>query len=191
MYNPDAMGFKRIIIIICLIISLICLSVGGCDAKKRPSPKETDPVHQAAAAECPADPVFGGVRMETAQVTFPDAPGTPSVVVELAASDTQRARGLMYRSHMAKNAGMLFLPDGPPKVQTFWMKNTCIPLDMMFIDKNGVIVGILQNVPPMNLDQRSIPKPSSYVLEVNGGWSESAGVRTGQRVTLPKAPFAP
>lgn len=179
------MGFRINTIVVCLVLA-------GCDAKKRPSPKEIE-TEQTASAEvaCPADPVFGGVHMDTAQVTFPDAPGTPSVVVELAAKDAERARGLMYRTHLAKNEGMLFLPDGPAEVQTFWMKNTCIPLDMLFIDKHGVIVGILENVPPMNLDPRSVNKPSSYVLEVNGGWSATAGVRTGQRVILPKTPTNP
>lgn len=124
--------------------------------------------------------------MQTAEVAFPDAPGAPSVTVELAATDRERARGLMYRTRMAKNAGMLFLPDGPPKVQTFWMKNTCIALDMLFIDESGVIVGILENVPPMNTKPRSVRVPSSYVLEVNAGWTASSGVRSGQRTTLPK-----
>ena len=167
-----------------LVASLLLLS--GCDSKKRPSPRETEPIRQPAVSEtCPADPVFGGVTMDTAQVTFPDATGTPKLTVELAATDDDRMRGLMYRTHMAENTGMLFLPDGPPRVQTFWMKNTCIPLDMLFIDEQGMIVGILENVPPMNLAKRKVSKPSSYVLEVNAGWTSKTGVHAGQRVTLP------
>ena len=123
--------------------------------------------------------------MKTAQVTFPEAPGEPAVVVELAATDEERARGLMYRTNLSKHSGMLFLPDGPPRVQTFWMKNTCIPLDMLFISEDGVIVGILESVPPMNTARRSVNRPSSYVLEVNAGWTAAAGVETGQRVGLP------
>jgi uncharacterized protein len=160
----------------------------GCDAKKKqPVVKETDPVKELTAAKCPPDPIFGGIRMQTAEVAFPDAPNAPSVTVELAATDKERSRGLMYRTHMAKNAGMLFLPDGPPRVQTFWMKNTCIALDMLFITQDGVIAGILENVPPMNTKPRFVPAPSSYVLEVNAGWAAAAGVRSGQRITLPEA----
>ena len=164
---------------------IACLLPVGCNAQKRPPAKETETAQQTETVECPADPVFGGVHMKTAQVTFPEAPGKPSVVVELAATDEERARGLMYRTHLPKNSGMLFLPDGPPRVQTFWMKNTCIALDMLFISESGVIVGILENVPPMNTAHRSVARPSSYVLEVNAGWTDAAGVKTGQRVGLP------
>ena len=174
----------------------VSLLLSGCNAQKRPPVRETETIPQTEAApeavaepvNCPADPVFGGIQMKTAQVTFPEAKGMPSVVVEIAETDEERARGLMYRTHLPKNGGMLFLPDGPPHVQTFWMKNTCIALDMLFISENGVIVGILENVPPMNTAHRSVKRPSSYVLEVNAGWTSAVGVKTGQRVALPSGP---
>ena len=164
------------------IVAILLLS---CNGRKTPPAVETDAVQPVTAVQCPADPVFGGVRMKTAKVTFPDAPGTPSLTVEVAATDRERARGLMYRTQMAPNAGMLFLPDGPPRVQRFWMKNTCIPLDMIFISESGKIVGILENVPPMNLKQRAVKARSSYVLETNAGWTSRAGIKSGQQVTLP------
>lgn len=91
----------------------------------------------------------------------------------------------MYRTHMPDNAGMLFDFPGQPKVQSFWMRNTCIPLDMLFIQEDGFITGILENVPTLNEASRSIPCPVRYVLEVNAGWTRKNGVRAGQFVKLP------
>jgi uncharacterized protein len=138
-----------------------------------------------AAARCPLDPVFGGVHLATARIQFPAAPRTPQLEVELATTADQQERGLMYRTQMPENSGMLF-PFGAPSVHTFWMHNTCIPLDMLFIAEDGFITGILENVPTLNDAARSIPCPVSYVLEVNAGWSRRHGVAPGQRVQLPR-----
>jgi uncharacterized membrane protein (UPF0127 family) len=149
-------------------------------------PTDEAPPPQAGKADtCPTDPVFGGLEMERARAIFPDAPGKPTVVLELAKNGKERARGLMYRTHLAEDSGMLFVMDGEPRVQSFWMRNTCIPLDMMFIGEDGFIAGILENVPTVNDDRRSIPCPVSYVLEVNAGWARAHGVKAGQRVALP------
>ncbi len=86
------------------------------------------------------------------------------VAVELARTDAERERGLMFRRELALDAGMLFLFDESVPHQ-FWMKNTLIPLDMIFIGED-----------------RAVGAPSRYVLEVNGGWSAAHGVRAGDRV---------
>ncbi len=70
------------------------------------------------------------------------------------------------------------------RVLTFWMKNTCLPLDMLFIDSKGFIVGILEQVPVLNEHPRSVPCPAAYVLEMNAGWSRDHGVKPGQRVKI-------
>ena len=105
--------------------------------------------------------------------------------VEVASTDAESERGLMYRMNMGENHGMLF-DLHTTKEQVFWMHNTCIPLDMMYIDENGVIVGILENVPVLNDEPRSVGCPSRYVLEVNAGWSRRHNVRAGDKVRLPK-----
>ena len=101
-----------------------------------------------------------------------------------AATPRETERGLMYRRAMPPMQGMFFSLGGR-RVQTFWMRNTCIPLDMLFVDQDGLIVGILENVPPMNDEPRSVGCPSPYVLEMNAGWSRRHGVRAGQKVRLP------
>jgi uncharacterized membrane protein (UPF0127 family) len=64
------------------------------------------------------------------------------------------------------------------------MHNTCIPLDLLFIDEDGLIVGIVESAPTLNDDSRGVGCPSRFVLEVNAGWSRRHGVRPGQRVRL-------
>ena len=120
------------------------------------------------------------------RVSFPAA-ATASVEVELALSDDEVTRGLMYRTHMPDDHGMIFRLEDR-KEQTFWMHNTCISLDMMFIDEDGTIVGILENVPTLNDEARTVGCPSRYVLEVNGGWSRRHGVSAGQKAVIPKMP---
>lgn len=105
------------------------------------------------------------------------------VRVELARNDEERARGLMYRRTLGVDDGMLFLFPGE-SVQSFWMRNTYIPLDMIFIRADGSIAGIVENAVPESETPRTVGKPSRYVLEVNGGWCRRNGVKAGDRVEL-------
>jgi uncharacterized membrane protein (UPF0127 family) len=90
-------------------------------------------------------------------------------------------RGLMFRERLASDAGMLFIfPD--TAVRTFWMKNTLIPLDMIFADEQGVVVGVIESAEPLTTAPRSVGAPSRYVLEVNGGWSAAHDVARGDRL---------
>jgi uncharacterized membrane protein (UPF0127 family) len=106
--------------------------------------------------------------------------GRHRVAVEIARTDRERAKGLMYRSSLGRDAGMLFLFDETAE-HGFWMKNTLIPLDMIFIGEDGRVVGIVARAVPGDLSTRSAG-PSRYVLEVNGGWAEAHGVAPGDRV---------
>jgi uncharacterized membrane protein (UPF0127 family) len=110
-----------------------------------------------------------------------------SVDVELARTVAEQRKGLMERRSLPENGGMLFLFD-TTSVQSFWMKNTLIPLDMMFISDDGRVVGIVERAEPLTLTERSVGKPSRYVLEVNGGWSAAHGVRAGDRVRFENVP---
>ena len=84
---------------------------------------------------------------------------------------------------MPKDHGMLFSWE-TEEVQSFWMRNTCIPLDMLFIARDNTIAGILEQVPTLNEDPRSIPCPVAHVLEVNAGYCRKHGVRAGQKIAL-------
>lgn len=122
--------------------------------------------------------------MPTAEVTFADAPTAIRLEVELAKNPRDVERGLMYRRAMADTRGMLFKLDAR-RDHTFWMHNTCISLDMLFVDDDGVIVGIVEGAAPLTDSIRSVGCPSSYVLEVNGGWTRKRGIKPGQKLTLP------
>jgi uncharacterized protein len=107
--------------------------------------------------------------------------GVHRVEVEVAATPEARTRGLMWRTELAAGKGMLFLfPE--EEVQSFWMRNTLIPLDMIFINSQMRVAGIVERAEPRSLASRSVGAPSQYVLEVPGGWSQSVGVTKGSTV---------
>jgi hypothetical protein len=87
----------------------------------------------------------------------------------------------MYRRELPPNHGMLFIFPGE-KINSFWMKNTPIPLDMIFISHDRKIVGIVHETVPFSLDGRSVSVPSQYVLEINGGLSRRYGFKAGDAV---------
>ena len=118
------------------------------------------------------------------RVGFPAASAGASVEAELVRSDHDLRRGLMYRTSMAEGHGMLFDLHVRDDHQ-FWMHNTCIPLDLIYIDEDGLIVGIVENAPTLNDEPRGVGCPSLYVLEVNAGWTRRHGVKAGQSVPLP------
>ena len=141
---------------------------------------EEPPRRAQSALHCPADPEHPA-ELAHGYVVFTDAPGAPRLNVELARTEAEKERGLMYRTKMPDDQGMLFSWHNE-EPRTFWMHNTCIPLDMMFIARDGTITGILEQVPTLNDEARGVPCPAAYVLEVNAGWSRSHGVKSGTTV---------
>ena len=87
----------------------------------------------------------------------------------------------MFRKQMDEAAGMIFVFKAPEH-QEFWMKNTIIPLDMIFADSDGKIIGIVRNAEPFSEAIDAVDGDSQYVLEVNGGFCERHGVRPGDRL---------
>ena len=132
---------------------------------------------------CPADPARGSPMVPVGHVSFPESPDAPRLEVELMLTNQHQERGLMYRKSLADDKGMLFVWS-TPTVHTFWMHNTCIPLDMLFIDRENFIAGIVENAPTLNDEPRSVDCAALYVLEVNAGWSRRHGVAPGQRVVI-------
>jgi uncharacterized membrane protein (UPF0127 family) len=113
---------------------------------------------------------------------------TVRVRVELALTPEQQERGLMFRRELARDSGMLFVfPES--EIHSFWMKNTPLPLDMIFIGEDAHIVGIVDHTVPFSTTSRLVPHPSRYVLEVNAGFSAEHGVKAGDRVDLPPLPI--
>jgi uncharacterized membrane protein (UPF0127 family) len=142
-----------------------------------------------AVLACASRPSEAAVPEPTGKVIVETARGgRHEVAVEIARTDAARMRGLMYRTALAPEAGMLFLfEESAP--HGFWMRNTLIPLDMIFIDEGGVVVEIVERAEPRTEVSRGGNVPSRYVLEVNGGWVAAKGVRVGDRVRFEKVFF--
>lgn len=104
--------------------------------------------------------------------------------VELAVTPEEQARGLMFREAMEPDAGMLFLFD-PPRRVSFWMKDTLIPLDMIFVDGGGRIVAVEADAEPHSLQPRGPDAVVRAVLEINGGMAEQLGIGVGDRLRTP------
>ena len=101
--------------------------------------------------------------------------------VEVAESWSQQARGMMFREEMGPDEGMIF-PMDPPRTAGFWMKNTLIPLDMIFVGPDGRISNIIANAEPRSLDSRRSEGPVKAVLELNGGRAAELGIVPGALV---------
>ena len=161
-------------------ILLVLLLLAGCDDGSTDSAATpTERRAEASAAER-----SGGAELRT--VTIGASSGEKvEVRVEIADSDSERARGLMHRTALAENRGMLFVFRSEERL-SFWMKDTLIPLSIAFMDSEGRIVDI-QDMKPLDDDPPSYvsARPARYALEVNQGFFEERGVEVGDRAELP------
>lgn len=101
--------------------------------------------------------------------------------LENAKTPNEIKEGLMFRKHLPENNGMLFSYKHMDN-HSFWMKNTLIPLDMIFVDHTDRVVGIVDNAAPETLISRQVGTPSCYVIETNGGWAQKNGVEKGSKI---------
>ena len=139
-----------------------------------PSPPSDDPVAEN----------YQGPALPMGKVVLTDAYGGKHLVeVEVAATPKTRQRGLMWRRELAAGKGMLFIFPEEEEL-SFWMRNTLIPLDMIFIGRDKVVVGIVERAEPKTLSSRRVDGVSLYVLEVPGGWCEKVGLKAGSKVEL-------
>ncbi|WP_010183357.1 DUF192 domain-containing protein [Sphingomonas sp. PAMC 26605] len=147
------------------------LAIAGCDSA--PS---------AAPTEAPAG---------TIALTIASASGAHRFAVEVAKTEDAQQRGLMYRTDIPRDGGMLFAPyppKGPPREASFWMKNTPSPLDIVFIRPDGTIARIAENTVPQSETQIPSGEPVSAVLELRGGRALDLGISEGDRVSWPGRP---
>ena len=102
--------------------------------------------------------------------------------VEVAQTDAQQAHGMMFRTKMAPNTGMIF-PMDPPRPAGFWMENTLIPLDLLFIGADGRIRNIVSNAVPKSRASLNSAGPVAAVLELAGGEADRIGAKPGDKVS--------
>jgi uncharacterized membrane protein (UPF0127 family) len=142
-----------------LVLSIVAGAAGGCS-------------HSSEAR-----------RRGEPEVVLTTRAGEQHVKVEIARTESERQRGLMYRQSLEPGHGMIFLFEVPEKHMKFWMKNTYIPLDMIFIGPNKQVIYVEENAEPLTLQSRGPDEEESqFVLEVPGGWARAHGVERGVAV---------
>ena len=169
-----------------ITLVFLCGLLGACS---RPPVLPPADAPATAAHEEPDQPPllqFAG-RGEVRQVGRPAA---PPIAVELARTEPERAQGLMFRRSLAGDRGMLFfMPYDNDWI--FYMRNTYVPLDMVFIDADWTVAGVLDNVAPLTETHRSVGKPSRYVLELAAHEAAHRGISGGSRLSFVLLPDLP
>ena len=134
-----------------------------------------------AAALLPARAEIPQPPLETSPLAIVSGEARHEFEVELADDPEERRIGMMGRAALASDAGMLF-DMGQPEVAGFWMKDTLIPLDLLFIHADGTILAIAENAVPGSLRRISAGVPVKAVLELNGGQAAELGIKPGDTV---------
>ncbi|MBI1172001.1 DUF192 domain-containing protein [bacterium] len=124
-----------------------------------------------------AGPGFAACAPGAVELRWPGG-GQARFTVEIADTDAEREQGLMFRDHLASSAGMLFVFDAPEHAH-FWMKNTLIPLDMVFADQTGRVTVVHSNAVPGDLTPIDGGEGVAYVLEIKGGLAARMGIVPG------------
>ena len=133
--------------------------------------------------EAPLERSPAGLEQVALSVTSSN--GKHRFIVEVARTPDEQAQGLMFRNSVPPDRGMIF-PYDPPVQVSFWMKNTLVPLDILFIGPDGKIGRIAANTTPMSLDPVPSIDPVSAVLEIAGGRAAELGIREGDKVDWPR-----
>lgn len=125
-----------------------------------------------------------GMEQKVVTVTTSDGK-THDFTVEVARTPEEQQRGLMFRQELAKDRGMIFFYE-PADPASFWMKNTYVSLDLIFIRPDGTIARISENAIPLSIEPHLSIEPVSAVLEINGGLSAEYGIKEGDKVVWPR-----
>lgn len=125
--------------------------------------------------------------LELVELKIKSGSGVRRFQVEVARSESEQQKGLMFRDRLGPDEGMIF-PFPAPRPASFWMKNTMIPLDMLFVRADGTIARIEMNTVPYSLDPVGVSEPVAAVLEIAGGRSAELNIVEGDKVSWPSGP---
>jgi uncharacterized membrane protein (UPF0127 family) len=159
------------VLLILVLVAVLTISPGGKSVSTYKPPTETSQ---------PSAYMFkkqGELRFFTPKQDF-----IAGVDIELAQDEPQRQLGLMYRDTLAENQGMLFLFDNE-EVRSFWMKNTVLSLDMIFVNARNEVVTIHKYTTPYSEETYVSTKPAKYVLELNAGYADRKKISVGDRIS--------
>jgi uncharacterized membrane protein (UPF0127 family) len=161
-----------------LAAPFLAIALMACSPQAAEAERATAPV-AAAEAQAGVHPVSG---LEVIPVTIALQGRSHVVRAEVARTDRQQAQGLMQRTAMGADEGMLF-PYPQPRMLSFWMKNTVLSLDIIYIGPDGKVVNVIANAEPMNERQLWSDAPASAVLELNAGRAAALGIGPGTAIS--------
>ena len=161
-----------------IFAAIAALTVSACNMQGTPTSAKA-----AASDECKAGSKLGtsDAGLELLMLCIKSGGKTRSFTVEHAASTREQAQGLMFRKSLSDDAGMIF-PYQSSRILGFWMKNTLIPLDIIFIRSDGTIESIAENTTPYSETSISSGEPVQAVLELRGGLTAELGIKAGDTV---------
>ena len=154
-----------------ILLSGLALSLAACSTQAAPP--------AAVAEEGSVHPVSG---LQVIPLTITQNGKTHRFRVEVARTSAEQAQGLMFRTELGPDEGMIF-PSATPQFRSFWMRNTVIPLDLLFIGADGFVSNIAANAVPYSEDSIPSDGPVVAVLELAGGRAAELGITAGARVT--------
>jgi hypothetical protein len=169
------------------LLFVFLLFIAGCGGKQSSTPEEDGPATTApvqTTAEVTQNTIVASAPDESTTITIVGANGERTEVeVEIADDTAEQRRGLMERTELAENAGMLFVFDRE-EPRSFWMRNTLVPLSIAYIASDGRIVDI-QDMQPLDETSHPSAEPAQYALEVNQGFFAERGIEVGNVVEIP------
>ena len=157
----------------CFSAAVLALSIAAC------SPQAAEADRPAAPASAATHPVSG---LEIIPITITTARGTRTIRAEVARTPAEQARGLMFRTEMGSDEGMLFPYEDDPHVLGFWMRNTVLPLDIIFITPDRRVLNIGANAVPYSEASVRSTGVAAAVLELNGGRAAELGIAPGDKL---------
>lgn len=173
--GTSATGLLGLTRLLGLIGALAIMTLlGGCNSKDNAANQI------ARDIEFRADGVLDFINPDSAIVT--------RILIEVAETPAAQAQGLMYRRTMPDRGGMLFV-DPVESMRSFWMKNTSLALDIMFVDANGQIVNIVKRTTPFSEDQIESAAPAQFVVEVRAGFVDRYGITDEDRISWERRTF--
>lgn len=155
-------------------IAVLCGAAALLACRGEPASNLSQPVPARAAAS----------GLDVVPLTIRSGGRTHRFSVEVARTPDQQAQGLMFRERLGADEGMIF-PLAPPRPASFWMRNTLIPLDMIFVRDDGTIARIAANTVPLSEESVSSGEPVGAVLELRGGRAAELGISEGDLVSWP------
>ncbi len=172
-----------------LILSVLLCCAAGCSRAAVEPADDALPAIAPAAESRAAPQATRKIQQFRGRgvISIADRPNSPTIALELARTDSERQQGLMFRQSMQNDHGMLFfMPYDNDWV--FYMRNTYIRLDMVFIDSAWRVVGVVENTSPLTEDHRSVGADSRYVLELTAHTAGKLGIRAGTQLVYEPRP---